>query len=688
MLFPAAPNAANGDWVKKEQVAVRVITAGLTAEDTQNHTGTILAGLQYKLAPGWKLYWRNPGDAGTATTVAWEPYGNIANINLLWPAPKREVLELEEGAILQSFVYEGEVILPTHIAIKDTRRPTGGAPIELAFSVCADVCIPYNATLTIPENSTARDHTSARLINKAMQSIPQHRHPNISLDQGVDLVQDAQHGYFLKTTLSGITEPESVDILVEGINGVQFKAPVRQENTWYTPITIGPGSTGALEGQRATLTVTSSQGALEHTTVLPPATQEEVPVGQNVITLMLMILYALLGGLILNIMPCVLPVLSLKILGIVKHGGAEGRTAALGLLTTAAGIITSFLVLGIIAILVKQAGYAVGWGIQFQQPLFISLLTLLVLLFALNLLGRFEFRLPAYVGGAIVKTTERAEARHPLIGHFATGGFAAILATPCTAPFLGIAVGFALAQGATIMMLIFLAMGIGMAAPYLLLSVFPKYITKLPAPGPWMITVKKFLAFLLVLTALWLIWVLAQQLGTISAIILALCCLLVKYFIEQQEGAMARTVVKSTLIIISVVLALTLPSQYAESAKRQQQRIDAIWQPFKESDIQSLVRSGRVVFVDVTADWCATCKVNKLLVLHRDPVSNRLAQRDVIAMHADITTSQPHIIRFLKKYGRSGIPFNIVYGPSTPNGTILPTLLSTERVLEAIEQAK
>jgi suppressor for copper-sensitivity B len=401
-----------------------------------------------------------------------------------------------------------------------------------------------------------------------------------------------------------------------------------------------PLAEGFQPGMALTLTVADGERGLEITQT-PQAGQlaTSSPNAPSAPLLWTMLGLALLGGLILNAMPCVLPVLSLKVLALVGHGGKEQAEARRAFAASAAGIVTAFLALGGLLIGLRAGGVAIGWGIQFQQPLFLVAMIALLLAFAANMWGLFELRLP----GAVSDAAGSAQG-HGLLGHFMTGAFATVLATPCSAPLLGTAVGFALASDGLTILLIFAALGLGMAAPYLLIAAFPGLATCLPRPGRWMLTLKKILALALVGTAVWLGWVLWGQLSP--------------------------------------------PAPESPSAPAVQ------WQPFTPAPttppqaVAAALAEGKVVFVDVTADWCITCKVNKAAVLDREPVVSALQAPTVVALRADWTNPSDPIAAYLASFGRYGIPFNVVYGPSAPQGIALSELLTRDAVLDALKQAQ
>jgi suppressor for copper-sensitivity B len=326
----------------------------------------------------------------------------------------------------------------------------------------------------------------------------------------------------------------------------------------------------------------------------------------------------------------------LKLTSVLGHGGGVARDVRLSFLATAAGIGAAFVVLAATLSGLKLAGHAIGWGIQFQQPVFLAVLAILCLVFADNLWGWFEVPLPALAGDLALSADRRA-ARHKMVGAFLTGVFATVLATPCSAPFVGTAIGFALSRGPSDIFAIFLAMAVGLALPYLVVAAVPGLATRLPRPGRWMLWLKRLLGISMAATAVWLAWILAGQTGLVGH-----------------------------------------PSAGRETVA---------WQSFDEAQIPALVASGKTVFVDVTADWCLTCKANKTLVIDQPPVSTALGGPATVPMVADWTRPDPAIATYLGKFDRYGIPLNVVYGPKAPQGIALPELLTDDAVLAALKQA-
>jgi len=376
------------------------------------------------------------------------------------------------------------------------------------------------------------------------------------------------------------------------------------------------------------------------------------------------LLLALLGGLILNVMPCVLPILSLKIFGLVRSAGHGRSEVARGALATSAGILASFLALALAAIAARAAGAAVGWGIQFQRPGFVAFLAVVVVLFCLNLWGLFEIPLPqrlARLGGT--------GPREGAAGHFFSGLFATLMATPCSAPFLGTAIGFALAQPAPVVLAVFAALGIGMALPYLLVAAAPGVARRLPKPGEWMETVRGVMGFLLAASAVWLFYVLSLQVSSeqLAAIQLGLLGIALFTWMQRRLGA-GRALRSVAAAGVIAAVAVTLVAAAGSPGRAVQQTAGKPaglipWVVFDRAKAESLAAAGQLVFVDVTAAWCFTCKANERLVLDTPEVARAFAETGVVPMKADWTNKNDEIAAFLAEHGRYGIPFYLLYRP-------------------------
>ena len=673
----AEPGAS--DWARSESGQVRLVAAATAIGESAR----IRLGLHFKLEPGWKIYWRTPGDAGYPPRLDWSGSDNLGDAAIRWPAPHRAIL-----AGLQNYAYVDEVVLPLDVGLP---RPGQAVAARLAvdFLACAQICVPQRAELSLnlpagPAEPSAFAHDIGRF--DALVPGDGRRHglslgPVEAIGSG-----DASLLRLALTASEPLTEP---DAFVEGEDVAAFAQPrvslAADRLSAIIEIPVAPGSLlKPLPGAPMTVTVVDGLRSLE-APITPVTGMVRALPGEGP-GLAAMLLVAVLGGLILNLMPCVLPVLSIKVLGVLGHGGGERSHVRASFIASAAGIVASFLALAAIAIAVRQAGAAVGWGIQFQQPGFLAALMVLLALFAANLWGWFEIPMPSLLfnrqGGGI--------AHHTVLGHFLSGAFATVLATPCSAPFLGTAIGFALARGPAEIVAVFTALGLGMASPYLAVAVWPGWALRLPKPGRWMITVRKALGLALAGTGLWLLSVLAVQAGPMAALtsggamIVAVALLAFKARLPEQ----ARAALGACIIALAG-LAIAAPYHgVAEAGKGGAGESGGlVWSRFDRVAIADLVGQGKTVFVDVTADWCITCKVNKAAVIERGAVARRLTAPGVIAMRGDWTRPDEAISRYLASFGRYGIPFNAVYGPAAPEGLPLSELLSESEVIAALDKA-
>ena len=671
----AEARAAASPWLDHEHAKVRLVAT----QDDIGSGNEVDLGLHFQLAPGWKIYWRTPGAAGFPPALDWIASDNVAAARVDWPLPERFTL-----FGLETFGYKNEVVLPITL---DLERPGEGARLEarLTYLVCEEICVPHDGVLRLdlPAGPGTRS-IDAFLIDEARDLVPgDGQAVGLSLEQAV--LSGPEEDLRLEVTARSSVPFDAPDLLVEGPEGYEFAKPEVSftDDGRLAHLSLATSrnalAEGVLEGKRLTLTLGDGRRGLEQEIVTRYGSLESTqPPATTWSSLLTMLGLAVLGGLILNLMPCVLPVLSIKLLSVVNKAGQAKSKVRASFLASAAGILTSFLVLAAIAIALKSGGLAAGWGIQFQQPLFLAVMALVVSLFAFNLFGLFEFHLPSWAGDLA------AHPRSGLGGHFATGAFATLLATPCSAPFLGTAVGFALARGPLEIVLIFLALGVGLALPYLLIAALPGLATHLPKPGAWMVVLRRVLGLALAATALWLLWVLAAQVGAIAALGAGALLLAIAGVLGLGRR-LARPVVAAMVALLAVA-SLAVPAGLAR-APGAQLNDQALWQPLDEAEIVRLVADGKTVFVDVTADWCLTCKANKALVLDTDDVSARLDGPDVVRMRGDWTSPDPGITAYLTSFGRYGIPFNAVYGPGSPDGLTLPELLTKERVLEALDQA-
>lgn len=692
-----AAESGASTWSATPHTQVRLVAA----VDAVGEAREVPLGLHFKMAKGWKIYWRSPGDAGYPPRVNWTGSDNLKSAAIAWPVPGRfSVLGFETVG------YHDEIVLPIKAEVVAPGRPIE-IRAQVDFLTCDEVCIPYSVPLTLAlPAGPAKPSAHAHLINRHAARVPgDGRHAGIDVSsahflpvqQGVDkgtLIVDA------KSTLGRFQRP---DLFVEGPAELILNKPA---------VSLGDSGESArfeiafeglkdlkqsLAGLPLTLTLADGERAAE--AKVNAAVGQTTSVGATALqssgapSFAVMLAFALLGGLILNLMPCVLPVLSLKLLGLAGHGGAERRVVRMSFIASAAGIVAAFLTLAIALIALRASGAAIGWGIQFQQSWFLAAMTVLVVLFACNLWGFFEIALPR----AIADLGVHVGHARGLGGHFLTGAFATLLATPCSAPFLGTAIGFALARGAIEIMSIFAILGLGLALPYLAVAIFPGLATGLPRPGPWMMRMRWLLGLALAATGAWLVSVLWLQAGPFAALLVGLAATAIAatlYWSRSRPGGTRRIAVGiasiaafAAIVAPDLIAAIAGKDHRSLSSTREKAAVD-FWQPFARERIASLVAAGNVVFVDVTAEWCLTCKANKTFVLTKGDVLKRLTGNGVVAMQADWTRPDPKIASYLAEFGRYGIPFNVVYGPGAPAGIPLSELLTAGEVLAALDRAR
>ncbi len=633
------------------------------AEREQTHIKGLLT---VELKPGWKTYWRSPGEGGVAPKISW-PDGVTDSWS--WPVPSRFDIS---GMTTQG--YHDKVTIP--ITLDGLRDDTLDGTLTL--STCSNVCLltdyPLHLDFTQPVDEGFRS-----AFAQAMRAVPGTSGVSADLSawlsDGNLVVTGTTDGKWDNPAiffdpLEGDILPGEPVIKHDG-NTLRVTVPVTDE--WGDQ----PAS---LKGKALSFVLTNGDRA-QQTTMTVGTTPEETSVVDGIGK---MVLFALLGGLILNLMPCVLPVMGMK-LNSILHAGSDGRTIRLRFLATSAGIVTSFMLLAAMVTALKLAGASLGWGIQFQNPWFIGLMVAVTFLFALNLFGVFEMLLPSAAAGRLATAGGTG-----IGGSFCEGVFATLLATPCSAPFLGTAVAFALGAPLHALWLIFLMLGVGMSLPWLFVALVPKTALLLPKPGRWMNTLKVVLGLMMLASSFWLAALLSLHLGdrVTQVVLLMLVAVTLALFAMKRQTA-------SPLFWL-VVIALSgfggyqvrglLNAPPDASALNTAQAIP--WQPLSEAAIGQALAQGKRVFVDISADWCVTCKVNEHRVLNQPEIVAALRQPDVVALRGDWSQPSALIAAFLAKRNRYAIPFNAVYGPGLPDGEILSPLLDKRTLVTTLNNAK
>ncbi len=665
--------AAGSESFRNPAVDARLIIAenGINPDAT-----SISAGLHLQLGEGWKTYWRSPGEVGLPPSIVWAGSKNIEEAEFLWPAPERFT-----AFGIENFGYHDEVVFPIRIVLSDPGMPVA-LRARVSLLTCSTVCVPqeFNLSLDLPRASGI-DNEAAGLISAYSARVP-----DDGTESGIRITSahlDDEETVLTLTARSD--EPfEAPDVFPELGEGTAFGKPdIRLGKGGQLVWARLPILAAASDPPELQVTVTDGTRAATLNPVLsedapaPPFSIAAVVPGLGELAWIAAL--AFLGGLILNVMPCVLPVLSIKLSSAVKSGGLSPARIRTGFAVSALGVLAFMWVLAGATIAARGFGLTVGWGMQFQNPVFLAVMLVVLVIFSANLFGLFEIALPS----SWQTRLSRAGGGAGYGGDFATGAFAAILATPCSAPFLGTAIAFALAGRAVDIAVIFTALGVGLSLPYLVVAAVPQLVRRLPRPGRWMIVIKIILGLALAATAAWLFWVLSGVAGQKAALWVGVTSIgAVALLSLRRIPIIARIPGAAVLAVVALALAGYLPETGTSVTTAATD-----WAKFDRSEIARHVSTGQVVFVDVTADWCLTCKANKALVLDREPVASRLREPGIVAMQADWTRPDETISRYLESFGRYGIPFNVVYGPGAPDGVVLPELLSTAAVLEVLTEA-
>ena len=620
-VLASPAQAAESNWITTDFAKIRLISAS----ETVGSLPVLSLGLEVILKEGWKTYWRTAGDAGLPPQLFPDPFLLMgAEVAIDYPLPKRFSL-----FGLDTFGYADHVIFPVTIKLEDLSQASR-LSLMAEMLICSDICVPVSGdlSLSLPQGSNIPS-IYAQDLAKAMAKVPR------IADKGVTLSQAPDNQSHLFVT---ITEPvgQMHDILIEGADAAAYRAPIQESDLLYRLVPANADK-AVQAGASLTATIDAEQGFFE-TSVMVQAdagltSNDAVPDAAPLLATLSVWLAALLGGFILNFMPCVLPVISIKVSSVLAMGGTSKEIIRNRFLMSAAGIMSSFVLLALFLQMLRLAGGQIGWGIQFQSPVFLGMLLFVSVLFALSLFDVIVIRAPSFV-------SQLLPARHSTsyAGDFGAGMLATLLATPCSAPFVGTAISFALTQNDLLLYGIFLMMGLGLSLPWLFMALFPATIALLPKPGAWMMRLKQAMGLLMVLTVIWLASLWAGAIGLTTS---------------AGKGGNA----------------------------------DTGWQSYDAAQLVEARATSQLILVDVTADWCITCKANKALVLDTAPVKQMLAEKNVLLIQADWTLADDEIARFLASYDKFGIPFNIIYGTGAKDGLILPEIFTATQLERALEKA-
>ncbi len=689
--------------------AATVKTPHVEAELIARHTAIVPgqpleAALRLKIIDHWHTYWVNPGDSGLPTKLAWTLPAGFTAGPIEWPHPKKLPL-----GPLTNFGYEGEVLhlvtLQTPASLKAGETVTLSAKAE--WLVCADVCIPEDGVVSITLPVSAGPHSvnaqNATAFTTARGALPQTTSGwkssatiagttlQISISPPAGENIEANFGsqevsfYPLRDDLIANAGKQVLSRLGEGfVLTVPLADPVNRELKSLDGVLVTDAGWGKTAPGKA---IAISAPAIYSTTANPSTgvpLQARMPVEPPAATgLISAIVFALLGGLVLNLMPCVFPVLGIKVMGFVENAHGEPALLRKQGLAFFVGVLLSFMVLVGIMLGLRSAGESIGWGFQLQEPLFVAALAVLFFVMALNLSGVFEVgtRLQSVAGNA-----ELNAQKNPTTGAFASGVLATLVATPCMAPGLGASVGFTLGQSVPVALAVFLAVAVGLALPVVLLSFFPALLRLLPKPGVWMETFKQFMAFPLYATVVWLAWVLGAQTGNdgVAKLLVGLTLVAMAAWAYGRWQFKKPFMAAVAASIVALAGAGVVWSGAATPLTATASPTDPAWVAFSPQKIAELRAAGKGVFVDFTATWCITCQVNKRVALNQASVIKRFGELDIVRMKADWTLKDPVITATLAEFGRNGVPLYVFY-PKSGDPVVLPEVLTPSVLIAAVE---
>jgi thiol:disulfide interchange protein/DsbC/DsbD-like thiol-disulfide interchange protein len=668
-----------------------IVTASLVSDTTAIVPGKPFeVGVLLEMVPGWHTYWEYPGDAGLPTSIAWTlPDGFVAG-PIQWPVPHRII---EPGEI-EVYAYKDKVLLITAIVPPaEITQKTVILRAKVDWLTCEQICIPGSADLelSLPVGTQAAA-ANDELFSAFRGQLPSANAPPYQLTW-------TREGDSLVLNVKGLKNAKAVDLFPLPAGGEQVEHP-RNGPVQDGAATIRVAYSGDLRGVLVVDTETERKGWIVSSSEQPgprgPSGPSVSSSGAARPGLWQALLFGFLGGFILNLMPCVLPVISLKIFGFIRQAGDHPEKIFRHGLAFVGGIFAWFLGLGFVILGLKAAGNEVTWAFQFQNPWFNLIIGCIVFVFALNLFGVFEIVLPGRASTALAE----ASSQQGYAGSFFQGIFATLLATPCTAPFLGTALGFAFSQSPVVILAMFASVALGMSAPYFFLSARPGWMKLLPKPGEWMERVKQFMGFPLLATLIWLLYILGNQRGHDAVIwaaafllCLAVACWIYGAFCGPLSSPRARAISLAAIALIILGGAqFFLVGKFARLSPpgaKEQPTEGIAWKSFSQKALDDLLRAGEPVFLDFTADWCISCKFNERTAIDVPAVREAFAKNGIVPMKADWTNANPEITAALKKFGRVGVPFYVLYprgGSKEP--IILPEILTEKIVLDAISKAR
>ena len=632
----------------------------------------LLLGLNFKLTPGWHTYWKNPGDAGEGASVTWQLPKGFQASEILWPGP--EAIPVEP---LMTFGYEDEITLLTKIKALDAAVFPAIVKAKVSWYTCKDICVPQEANLELTIQNGEKINTFfANELSNVFLNLPK----ELSSKHRVEALDD---NYFLQMELDGNTPVSSAYFFPEeyGLSSYS-KEQILEINKNSLSLQISQSEVDLKLQNFAGVLLLNNQDSRTFFNVNLNLNNNQKQESLSISELVLTIIFAFIGGLILNAMPCVFPILSIKILNFVEQSeGSKEKMIQHGL-SFSAGVLVTFLSIAGLLLLLKSGGESIGWGYQLQSPLMVTILIYLFVAIGITFMSNLV------LGGQLAQLGNINQGYGNITSSFLTGVLAVIVASPCTAPFMGSAVGIALLQPGFITIAIFVSLGMGFAAPYLILSFYPSLLKVLPKPGAWMETLKQFMAFPMWGSALWLTWVLSGQVQTDSVLMVLLGALFIAlglWILEKNQSSdgFAKWMSLSSVTILLGAALWLAPTDYENIEQDTSSDLNS----YSPELLDSLLAENKPVFLNFTADWCITCKVNEAIVLNQVSIKNALESKGIVYLKADWTRKDETIANKLAEYGRTGVPLYLLYS-SEGIPVILPELLTEDMLLSYIETIK
>ena len=644
----------------------------ISESKTMNAGDKLLLGLQFKLSPGWHTYWKNPGDAGEGASVTWSLPEGIKASEILWPGP--ETIPVEP---LMTFGYEDEITLLTNISASEAAVFPAILKAKISWYTCKDICVPQEANLELTiKGGDKRDTSFTNQLSTILLDLP----TNLPSQHRVEALDDS---YFLQMELKDDASINSAYFFPEEYGLISYsKKQITEINNNSLSLQV-PGSEVDLKLQKfAGVLLLNSQNSSQFFNVSLDLGNEQKAEAFSLMDLVITIVFAFIGGLILNVMPCVFPILSIKILSFVEQSEGSRKKMIQHGLSFSAGVLITFLSIAGLLLVLKSGGESIGWGYQLQSPLMVTLLIYLFVAIGITFMSNL------ILGGQLAQLGNFTQGYSDITGSFLTGVLAVIVASPCTAPFMGSAVGIALLQPGFSTVAIFISLGMGFAAPYLLLSFYPSLLRVLPKPGAWMETMKQFMAFPMWASALWLTWVLSGQVETDTVLMVLLGALLIALSLwlleknQSSEGFIKWVAVSVATLLLGSALWLA-PTDYENTQDKSSSNVDS----YTPELLEELLANDQPVFLNFTADWCITCKVNEAIVLNQTSIKSALKSKNIVYLKADWTRKDAAIADKLAEYGRTGVPLYLLFSPGGVP-TILPELLTEDILLSYINEIK